>query len=157
MSDYEKCLPNGIWLAKRGYVYYLYQSLEAIQHDDIQVKGNLERLNKGIPVFNRCYDGSWLARGRKMKEIKAFSDEIVADQMLEDRISGNETEMYAIMADFFDVSESFSGHSNDPFKCKSFSTVEEMIMYAKKLNRNLYIRYEDWSNGPTSIYKEMFI
>ena len=83
MSDYEKCLPNGIWLAKRGYAYYLYQSLEAIQRDDLHVKGNLERLNKGIPVFNRCYDGSWLARGGKMREIKKLSDEIAADQMIE--------------------------------------------------------------------------
>lgn len=76
MHDYEKQLSNGLWIAKRGYVYYLYQSIEDIKADDEQVGQNIMRLNKGIPVFNRCYDGSWLCRARKMSEIKALAMQI---------------------------------------------------------------------------------
>ena len=71
--DYEKQLKNGSWFAKRGYAYYLYSSLEDIKADDEQVSQNVARLNKGIPVFNRCYDGSWLFRSRKMSEVKSYA------------------------------------------------------------------------------------
>ena len=62
-----------------------------------------------------------------------------------------------IKAEFFEIAMSFSGHSNSPFAYKTFNTIEAMVKYAKSLKRNVYVRYEDWSNGPTSIYQEMFI
>lgn len=62
-----------------------------------------------------------------------------------------------IKADFFEVTNSFSGHSNNMFAYKTFNTIEAMVNYAKSLKRNIYIRYEDWSNGPTSVYNEMFV
>lgn len=74
MHEYEKPF-HGYWLAKRGYVYYLYLSLEEIKRDDEEISHNIERLNKGIPVFNRCYDGSWVMYSRRMSEVKAFASE----------------------------------------------------------------------------------
>ena len=76
MADYEKELQNGLWLAKRGYVYYLYNAVEDLERDDHEVSLNLERLNNGIEVFNRAYSGSWLVRARKMREIKDFVREM---------------------------------------------------------------------------------
>lgn len=73
MREYEKQLSNGMWIAKRGYCYFLYLSLEAIKRDDEEVSKNLERLNNGNPVFNRCYDGSWIFYGRKMAEVKEYA------------------------------------------------------------------------------------
>ena len=69
MKEYERQLKNGLWIAKRGYVYYLYRSIEDIKRDDKEVSHNLERLNNGNEVFNRCYDGSWLCYSRKMSEV----------------------------------------------------------------------------------------
>lgn len=74
MHEYEKQLPNGLWIAKRGYCYFLYTSLDAIKRDDNEVSQNLERLNNGKPVFNRCYDGSWIIYSRKMAEVKAYAN-----------------------------------------------------------------------------------
>ena len=65
--------------------------------------------------------------------------------------------MQNIKASFFEVSNSFSGHNNQPFEHKNFDTITEMIEYAKSFKRNIYIRFEDWSNEPTSIYQEMFV
>ena len=65
--------------------------------------------------------------------------------------------MRPIKADFFEVANSFSGHSNSPFAYRSFETIDDMMEYARSLKRNVYIRYEDWSDGPTSIYQEMFV
>ena len=65
--------------------------------------------------------------------------------------------MNQIKASFFKVVNSFSGHSNQPFEHKDFDTITEMVDYAKSFKRNIYIRFENWSNGPTSIYQEMFV
>jgi hypothetical protein len=73
MHDYEKQLKNGLWLVKRGYVYYLYGSLDDIKRDDAEVGDNIHRLNNGVQVFNRCYDGCWIFRARKMSEVKEFA------------------------------------------------------------------------------------
>lgn len=63
-----------------------------------------------------------------------------------------------IKADFFEINPmSFSGHSNTPFAYKTFNSIREMEEYAKSLKRNVYIRFEDWSNGPTSVYQEKYI
>lgn len=72
MNDYEKQLPNGMWVAKRGYCYFLYQEFEHIKRDDEEVSHNLERIRNGIEVFNRCYDGSWIFYSRKMAEVKEY-------------------------------------------------------------------------------------
>ena len=69
MKDYEKHLDNGAVLAKRGYCYFLYESEVALQNDDYEVGRNIERINAGVPVFNRCEVGSWFAMSRKMKDI----------------------------------------------------------------------------------------
>lgn len=76
MADYTRQLPNTMWVAKRGYVYYLYDSLEEAKRDDEEVSHNLERIRNGIPVFNRCYCGSWLFYSRRMREVKDFINEI---------------------------------------------------------------------------------
>ena len=76
MNNYEKELPNGLWLAKRGYVYYLYNAVEDLKQDDYEVSLNIERLNNGTEVFNRAYSGSWLVRARKMSEIEDFVREM---------------------------------------------------------------------------------
>lgn len=74
MPEYEKQLPNGLWIAKRGYCYFLYTSLESIKRDDEEVGRNIERINKGNKVFNRCYDGSWIFYSRKMAEVKEYAE-----------------------------------------------------------------------------------
>lgn len=74
MLEYEKQLPNGLWIAKRGYCYFLYRSLTEIHHDDEEVRGNLERIRKGTDVFNRCIDGSWLFYSRKMAETQEYAE-----------------------------------------------------------------------------------
>lgn len=73
MTEYEKSLPNGMWIAKRGYCYFLYLSFEEIKRDDEEVSRNLERIRKGTEVFNRCYDGSWIFYSRKMAEVKEYA------------------------------------------------------------------------------------
>ena len=75
-SDYNKQMPNNMWLAKRGYVFYLYKSLDDIKRDDEAISHNLERLNNGIALFNRCYDGNYVFRTRRMSEIKEFISEM---------------------------------------------------------------------------------
>ena len=70
MREYEKQLHNGLWVAKRGYCYYLYLSLEEIKRDDEEVSRNLERIRNGDEVFNRCYDGSWIFYSRRMADVK---------------------------------------------------------------------------------------
>lgn len=70
MNDYEKRLPSGRILAKRGYAYYLYATMEDLKRDDEMTASNLERMNRGLTTFNRPYDGIWLARARKLAEIK---------------------------------------------------------------------------------------
>ena len=76
MADYERQLKNGLWLAKRGYVYYLYNTVDDLKGDDYEVSLNVERFNNGTEVFNRAYSGSWLFRTRKMSEIKDFAREM---------------------------------------------------------------------------------
>ena len=68
MLEYEKQLPNGLWIAKRGYCYFLYSSITEITNDDCAVDRNLERIRNGEDVFNRCINGSWLFYSRKMAE-----------------------------------------------------------------------------------------
>ena len=75
MHDYERQLKNGMWIAKRGYVYYLYNSMSDIKRDDEEVSHNLERINKGIEVFNRIYDGCWVFCSRRMSEVKEYATE----------------------------------------------------------------------------------
>lgn len=62
-----------------------------------------------------------------------------------------------IKATFFEATNSFSGHSNQPFEFKDFDNADEMIAYAKSLKRKVYVRFEYWDNSPTSVYQEMFI
>lgn len=76
LMDYNKQLHNGLWVAKRGYCYFLYPSLEYIERDDEEVSHNIERLNKGEEVFNRCYDGCWFAYSRRLAEVKAYANDI---------------------------------------------------------------------------------
>lgn len=152
MLEYEKQLRNGLWVAKRGYCYFLYTSLEAIKRDDEEVSHNLERINKGTDVFNRCYDGSWIFYSRKMAEVKSM-----AKEMYLAKEAKSVYESKPIKADFFETTTSFSGHSNNPFAHKTFFTIKEMLRYARKFNRDVYIRFEDWTNGPTSMYQEMFM
>ena len=85
MSDYEKKLPSGRFIAKRGYAYYLYDSMAHIQRDDNMTAGNLERLNQGLPTFNRPYDGLFLARARKLSEIKQM-DKYLSELIVEEEV-----------------------------------------------------------------------
>ena len=72
MKEYIKQRPDGLYVAKRGYCYYLYNSIDNILDDDEQVSHNLDRLNNNIPVFNRCYNGSWIMYSRKFSDIKRY-------------------------------------------------------------------------------------
>lgn len=72
MKEYIKQMKSGKWVAKRGYCYFLYASKEDILHDDAEVAKNLDRLNNHEPVFNRCYDGSWITYSRKLSDIKTI-------------------------------------------------------------------------------------
>ena len=72
MSDYEKKLPSGRILAKRGYAYYLYDDFEALHFDDAKVATNIERKRRGDEVFNRAEWGGWIVRSRKLAQIKAY-------------------------------------------------------------------------------------
>lgn len=73
MLEYEREMPNGLWIAKRGYCYYLYYSLEDIKRDDYEVSCNLDRIRNGNEVFNRCYDGLWIFYSRKLRETKEYA------------------------------------------------------------------------------------
>ena len=68
MTEYTKMHKSGLCLAKRGYCYFAYQTIEQAEADDLQVSRNLERLRSGRQVFNRCYDGQWLFYTRKLSE-----------------------------------------------------------------------------------------
>lgn len=76
MADYEKQLPNGMWLVKRGYAYYIYASAEDFKRDDEEVSHNIDRLNNGNEVFNRAYHGSGLFRSRRMSDVREFLKEM---------------------------------------------------------------------------------
>ena len=41
-----------------------------------EVSHNIERLNKGEEVFNRCYAGCWFAYSRKLAEVKAYANDV---------------------------------------------------------------------------------
>ena len=77
MLEYEKQLPNGLWIAKRGYCYFLYRTLREIYHDDEEVRHNLERIRNGTDCFNRCSDGAWLFYSRKMAETKEYAENYI--------------------------------------------------------------------------------
>ena len=76
MHDYEKQLPNGLWVAKRGSCYFLYPSLDHIKRDDEEVSHNVVHLYKGEQVFNRCYAGCWFTYSRRLAEVKAYANDI---------------------------------------------------------------------------------
>lgn len=73
MKEYIKQLKSGLWVAKRGYCYFLYSSKEDILHDDAEVAKNLDRIRNGEQVYNRCYDGIWITYSRKLSYIKEIS------------------------------------------------------------------------------------
>ena len=78
MLEYEKQLSNGLWIAKRGYCYFLYRSLREIRHDDEEVSYNIDRIRNETDVFNRCIDGSWLFYSRKMSEVNEYAENFSA-------------------------------------------------------------------------------
>lgn len=81
MTEYTKRHKSGLYIAKRGYCYFAYQSLEQAYEDDAQVSRNIERLNNGEQVFNRCYDGQWLFYTRKLSEFNQLAEYwVVTDQ-----------------------------------------------------------------------------
>jgi hypothetical protein len=47
--------------------------MEQAYEDDAQVSRNLERLNSGEQVFNRCYNGKWLFYTRKLSEFNELT------------------------------------------------------------------------------------
>ena len=47
MTEYTKMHKSGLYIAKRGYCYFAYKSLEQAQEDDVQVSRNLKRLQNG--------------------------------------------------------------------------------------------------------------
>ena len=69
MADSVKRLATGRFIAKRGYCYYLYETMEAINADDTEVSKNLDRLQRNEPVFNRIYDGNWLTQSRRLADV----------------------------------------------------------------------------------------
>ena len=73
MTEYTKRHKSGLYIAKRGYCYFAYKSMEQAYEDDAQVSRNLERLNSGEQVFNRCYDGKWLFYTRKLSEFNELT------------------------------------------------------------------------------------
>ena len=74
MTEYTKRHKSGLYIAKRGYCYFAYQSMEQVYEDDVQVSRNIERLNNGEQVFNRCYDGQWLFYTRKLSEFNQLAE-----------------------------------------------------------------------------------
>lgn len=74
MTEYTKMHKSGLCVAKRGYCYFAYKSIEQAQEDDVQVSRNLERLRSGQPVFNRCYSGHWFFYTRKLSEFNKMAE-----------------------------------------------------------------------------------
>lgn len=67
--DYTKQLKSGRVLAKRGYVYYLYDSLALVTLDDQQVSLNIDRMNNGEMPYNRIYYGHYITMSRSYRQI----------------------------------------------------------------------------------------
>ena len=74
MTEYTKMHKSGLCIAKRGYCYFAYQSIEQAQEDDVQVSRNLKRMCRGEQVFNRCYDGQWLFYTRRLSEFNQLAE-----------------------------------------------------------------------------------
>lgn len=75
-KEYTKRITPHVVVAKRGYVYFLYDNEEQVAQDDANSAKNLERIRAGLPVFNRCYDGIWFACSRSYREIKEQAEYI---------------------------------------------------------------------------------
>lgn len=80
MTEYTKMHKSGLCIAKRGYCYFAYRSIEQAQEDDKQVSRNLERLRSGRQVFNRCYDGQWLFYTRKLSEFNELAQHMIGGE-----------------------------------------------------------------------------
>lgn len=81
MSEYEKVLKSGHILAKRGCCYFLYPSIEHLKADDEAEALNINRMNAGEPVVNRCYSCNMYGYTRKLRDAIAY-DETIAEALI---------------------------------------------------------------------------
>lgn len=63
-------------IAKRGCCYFIYPSQAMLDADDLDEKGNLDRMNNGELVFNRCYSTRHYGYARRLYQVKEYARKV---------------------------------------------------------------------------------